>query len=98
MEWRAEMESRLRNTQFVKRALLLAGLVLIIVYFSQVMKAAKAVYGICLPLILGFVIAYVVNILMRFLERHYFPRCQTAHGLQNKEAGLSAPLLCFDSA
>ena len=49
-------------------------LVLMIVYFSQVMKAAKSVYGIFLPLLLGFIIAYVVNILMRFLERHYFPR------------------------
>lgn len=67
------MESRLRNTQFVKRALLLAGLVLLIVYFSQVLQAAKAVYGIAFPLILGFVIAYVVNILMRLLERYYFP-------------------------
>ena len=45
-----------------------------IVYFSQVMKAAKSVYGIFLPLLLGFIIAYVVNILMSFLERHYFPR------------------------
>ena len=29
-----------------------------------------------LPLVLGFIIAYVVNILMRFLERHYFPKAE----------------------
>lgn len=65
-----------RDTQFVKRAILLAGLVLVIVYFNQVLKAAKSVYDIVLPLVLGFIIAYVVNILMRFLERHYFPKAQ----------------------
>lgn len=65
-----------RDTQFVKRAILLAGLVLVIVYFNQVLKAAKSVYDIVLPLVLGFIIAYVVNILMRFLERHYFPKAE----------------------
>ena len=67
------METKNKERQFVKRALLLTVLVLMIVYFSQVMKAAKSVYGIFLPLLLGFIIAYVVNILMSFLERHYFP-------------------------
>ena len=70
------MESRSKDTQFVKRALLLAGLILIIVYFNQALQAAKAAYSIMHPLILGFVIAYVVNILMRFLERHYFPKAE----------------------
>jgi predicted PurR-regulated permease PerM len=51
-------------------------LVLVIVYFNQVLKAAKSVYDIVLPLVLGFIIAYVVNILMRFLERHYFPKAE----------------------
>lgn len=68
------MESRSKDTLFVKRALFLAALVLIIVYFHQVLQVAKAVYDIILPLILGLVIAYVVNILMSFLERYYFPR------------------------
>src|SRR5690554_137131 len=68
------METKNKERQFVKRALLLTVLILMIVYFSQVMKAAKSVYGIFLPLLLGFIIAYVVNILMSFLERHYFPR------------------------
>jgi predicted PurR-regulated permease PerM len=70
------MVNRPRDTQFVKRAILLAGLVLVIVYFNQVLKAAKSVYDIVLPLVLGFIIAYVVNILMRFLERHYFPKAE----------------------
>ncbi len=52
----------------------MAALVLIIVYFKQVWQAAKAVYDIVFPLLLGSVIAYVVNILMSFLERHYFPK------------------------
>lgn len=70
------MVNRPRDTQFVKRAILLAGLVLVIVYFNQVLTAAKSVYDIVLPLVLGFIIAYVVNILMRFLERHYFPKAE----------------------
>lgn len=70
------MESKSKDTTFVKRALLLAGLVLVIVYFGQVVQALKTAYGILLPLVLGFMIAYVVNILMRFLERHYFLKAE----------------------
>lgn len=70
------MESKSKDTTFVKRALLLAGLVLIIAYFGQIVQALKTVYGILHPLVLGFMIAYVVNILMRFLERHYFPKAE----------------------
>ncbi|NLL48563.1 MAG: AI-2E family transporter, partial [Firmicutes bacterium] len=70
------MESKSKDTTFVKRALLLAGLVLVIVYFGQVVQALKTAYGILLPLALGFMIAYVVNILMRFLERHYFLKAE----------------------
>ena len=40
---------------------------------TMVYLTSSAIYSIFLPLLLGFVIAYVVNILMRFLERHYFP-------------------------
>ena len=47
------------------------GLVLIIVYFSQVIQVVKMASTIVFPLFLGFMIAYVVNILMRFLERHF---------------------------
>ena len=70
------MESKSKDTTFVKRALLLAGLVLVIAYFGQIVQALKTVYGILHPLVLGFMIAYVVNILMRFLERHYFPKAE----------------------
>lgn len=70
------MESKSKDTTFVKRALLLAGLVLVIVYFGQVVQALKTAYGILLPLVLGFMIAYVVNILVRFLERHYFLKAE----------------------
>jgi predicted PurR-regulated permease PerM len=74
VEWGAEMESRFKDTPFVRRALLLAGLVLIIVYFSQVVQALRAAFGVLFPLVLGCVIAYVVNMLMRFLETYYFPK------------------------
>ena len=67
------MENKLKDRQFIKRALLVAALILFIVYFSQVTAWAKHLWAIAFPLILGFVIAFILNILMKLLEKRYFP-------------------------
>ena len=47
---------------------------LCIYYWGSVVDIFKLVLGASTPLIVGGVIAYVVNILMSFYERHYFPK------------------------
>ena len=49
-------------------------LYLCIHYWSAVAGFVGGVIGAAAPLIIGCFIAYVINILMRFYERHYFPK------------------------
>lgn len=49
-------------------------LYLSIFYWKNAVGLLGAIIGAALPLILGFGIAYVVNILMSVYERHYFPK------------------------
>lgn len=47
---------------------------LCIYYWNGVIDLIKLIFGASMPLIVGGVIAYVVNILMSCYERHYFPK------------------------
>ena len=40
-------------------------------YFESVASFVKGMVGVVSPLLLGCVIAYILNIVLRFLERHY---------------------------
>ncbi len=53
---------------------LAAGLVLIILYFGSIWGVAATLWNIVRPLLLGFVVAYILNILMMQYERLYFPK------------------------
>ena len=56
-------------------------LFLAIHYWKSVAGLLGLLLGACVPLVLGGVIAYVINVLMDFYERHYFP---------GKKAGMAA--------
>lgn len=49
-------------------------LYLCIHYWESFSKFVGTVFGAAFPLIVGGVIAYLINILMSFYERHYFPK------------------------
>lgn len=51
-------------------------LYLCIHYWSSVAGAAEMLLGAASPLLVGCAMAYVVNILMSFYERHFFPRAE----------------------
>lgn len=51
-------------------------LFLCITYWSSFTKFLGNLIGASTPLILGCVIAYIVNILMSFYEKHYFPKAK----------------------
>ncbi len=70
----------LRMTDDIKlksaaKLIVLAGLMLLVVlYFTQVLGIAAEIYGVVYPLLLGAGIAYVINILVAAYEKVYFPK------------------------
>ncbi len=52
-------------------------LFLCINYWSAVERLFSVLLSASAPIIIGFVIAYVLNILMSFYEKHYFPKCSS---------------------
>lgn len=64
----------MNTKQFVKRGVIVAVLCLIVMHFKEVLGWGKTLYTVAYPLLLGCVIAYVLNILMVRLEKLYFPK------------------------
>ena len=67
---------KIETRTIIKIALAVFALYLGIHYWSNISGVFAKILGAATPLILGFVIAYPLNILMSFFERHYFPRSQ----------------------
>ena len=67
------MEKRKIDPRIVKYFLLAAVLVLGIRYFNVLLGGAGDLWSIASPLIAGCAVAYVLNIVMRKLEKLYFP-------------------------
>lgn len=67
----------MKNDPVIKYMLLAAGLVLAILYFSQITQTALGLWQILFPLVLGFTIAYVMNIMVIILEKRYFPKSKS---------------------
>lgn len=61
------------DSRVVKYLLLAAILVLVIRYFDILAGIVGNLWSIAAPLLIGCVMAYVLNIVMQFLEKHYFP-------------------------
>lgn len=59
-------------------------LYLCIHYWAGFMGFLGTLIGAAAPLLIGCVIAYIVNILMCFYERHYFPKTQKAFWIQSR--------------
>ncbi len=53
-------------------------LYLCILYWGKIAGLASAVLSAAFPLLLGTVIAYVINLPMELLEKHYFPKSQSS--------------------
>lgn len=69
-----KMETKSFQKQIIKYLLLSAGLVLCVIYFANIAGTAMTLWQIIKPLVLGFVIAYILNILICKIERAYFPK------------------------
>lgn len=64
------------DKKIVKYFLLAAVLVLVVTRFSLLTTFAAKIWGIAFPLVLGAVMAYILNIIMSKLEKYYFPKSQ----------------------
>ncbi len=67
----------MKTKQLVKIGAFVLVLYLFMYYWETAAGFIAALFGAALPLFLGGIIAYLVNILMRFYEKHYFPKKQT---------------------
>ncbi len=59
-------------------------LFLCITYWPSFAKFVGTLFGVASPLLIGCVIAYIVNILMRFYERHYCPNTAKAGVIKSR--------------
>ena len=53
-------------------------------YWSAAARLLQLLLGACVPLILGAAIAYVINVLMEFYERHYFPQAASGPAAKSR--------------
>lgn len=70
------MKHEKMDKRVVKYFLLAAVLVLVITKFSVLLEFIGKLWRIAFPLVLGGIIAYILNIIMRKLEKWYFPKSQ----------------------
>lgn len=59
--------------KWIQKAVIIVILCLVVLYFPQIGRGIVTFLDVLFPLILGCVMAYILNILMRALERWYFP-------------------------
>lgn len=58
---------------FIKYGLCIAVLVLMVIRFDKLVSWMSRLWSVAFPLILGCLFAYVLNIIMKALENHWFP-------------------------
>ncbi len=66
------------DLRIVRYLLLAAALILFIRYFDVLLGGAGRLWSIAYPLILGCIIAYVLNLILWRLEKIYFPKSKAA--------------------
>lgn len=80
------MEKRKMDIRIVKYFVLATALILGIRYFDVLLGGAGKLWGIAGPLLMGCVIAYVLNIIMRLLEKIYFPKAKNKFVQKSRRA------------
>lgn len=58
---------------FLKYGLCIAVLILLVIRFDKVYSWLSQIWNVAFPLILGCLVAYILNIIMKALENHWFP-------------------------
>ncbi len=62
-----------KYTSFAVYIAIIAAFILVVLYFGQILGLLKVIVGIARPIIIGTVLAFVLNIIMIRLEKIYWP-------------------------
>ncbi len=62
------------NIAVVQYIFLIAIIVVGIIYYKSIFAAAGKIWKVSFPLVLGMIIAYILNIIMKKIEKIYFPK------------------------
>ncbi|SHI06642.1 Predicted PurR-regulated permease PerM [Sporobacter termitidis DSM 10068] len=68
------MNEKKRERRLLKYLVWFVVAVLVVIYFQQGLSVMASLLKICSPLILGCVLAFALNIVLKMLEKIYFPR------------------------
>lgn len=73
------MERKTKNIDknFISKALIIVVCSLVVIYFEQILYILKSIIRIAFPIILGLVIAYMVNLVLKSLESKFFPNSKS---------------------
>lgn len=67
----------LSDKKFLKRVIIVALATLIVIYFREVLNGLKNIWEIIIPFIIGMSIAYIWNLIMRFIENKIFGKIKS---------------------
>lgn len=70
----AQNENTQKPRSTIKTIIFIGLILLLVLNFPTVINGIKNIYGVIFPLLLGTIIAYVLNILMTGYEKIYFPK------------------------
>lgn len=85
---------RIDTKSLIKVAAVIFALYLCIHYWGHAANTLKTLLGAALPLIIGAVLSYPLNILMSFYEKHLFPKAEK-EALVKSRRGLALTLALF---
>ncbi|HPT69275.1 MAG TPA: AI-2E family transporter [Syntrophomonas sp.] len=68
--------NKAKQNQMIKMILLAGVVLLIVLYFPDVINKTRALLAVFYPLLIGAIIAFILNILMSGYEKIYFPASQ----------------------
>lgn len=83
-----------KNKRLIKFGVLIVCVILLIKYSTEIGKLIALIFDAVFPLVLGLIVAFVLNILMRGFERIYFPNSKNATLIKSRRpVCLSASIL-----
>lgn len=71
------MDSKKFDRIILKYILWIAATILIIANFKTIVDGISKVWGACAALVLGMIMAYILNLIMRVVERYWFPKSKS---------------------
>lgn len=78
------MEKKKIDKMVLRYVLLIAGVVLGILYFKNIISILVDLWKVAFPLVLGCILAYILNLVLKNVEKFYFPKSKRKIVLQTR--------------